>query len=149
MRIAFCRSGHAIVEFVVVFPLFFLLTLLVLETGFVFFRYITLHSRCLAVARQLGRTQEDNAGVLSQLAKTQLDRGRFSSSQVVVHIRDIPSSSFPSSLRQKKTIQIVELTVEQTQYPVFPFFRALTNNFPLRFRVHVREGRMRREGGGA
>jgi len=132
MKIEKFPQGSAIVEFVLVFPLLFLLVLAFFDLSLLLIRQLSLEEATRVLARRLALS---NTMHLSQL-RTEADQWlnvRYKvNTPFSLRLRTLPSAPPMEPLRQKKSVQIMELTTEQ-MYELGPF--------PLKLKSHVREMR--------
>lgn len=121
------RSGHAVVELALAFPLFCLLALASFDLTFLFVQQCALERTCADLARKVALTGDSPSLLL----------GPRSPIQATLTIHHLPSTPSSHPFRAPKNVDIVELTLERKVKPLFPLMRVFTvdGGFRLRSRV--------------
>lgn len=135
-------SGNSTVEFVLVFPLLFLLFLAVLDVGLMAVQFISLESACHVLVRKLALSGIPDEGGLADAANAWIAGKMKDPAQIDVRLRSLPTLPQVNPLRQQKEVQVIELTAHRQYQPKFPMVRVLMAEAPIQFKAHAREVRV-------
>jgi len=123
------HQGHAVVEFLLVFPVFFLMSIALFDLGWLAIQQMKLESMAQSLVRVLALSKEHSyQGLNSEAQRWLLKRSGFGIKHKL-RIRDLKLPPPDHPLRKTKTVSIVELSLERK---FFPHLLLKSINLPLK-----------------
>lgn len=140
-----CRKkGQGVIEFVLVMPVVMAMFFCLVDLTLVGVQRMVLGHRASQVARLLALSKIESASELETEGNRIFSQLTVIPTEILVSLRDFPSTQSKNKLRSKKVAQVIEFSVAQPAQLRFPLFKAWRDSGQWKVKAVIFESRIKK-----
>ncbi len=135
--------GHVCIEFVLVFPLFFMLVLMGLDLSLLALQQMSLESFAIQASRRLALSSLQSSEEMESRVAEWAARKFKDPVQSRVSLQTLPTTPSNNSFRSRKIVQVIGVHLQEPIRPHFPLLRVFAQLFPAPLIASSKTARLR------